>query len=59
LVLYLFYRRHRKLPLLGSEKRNWRKAQADILRTAGELELMDEYLANVKASDERRAKLGT
>jgi APA family basic amino acid/polyamine antiporter len=51
---YLLYRQHRKLPLLRSHKRDWRKAQVGILRDAGELELMDEYLANLKSSDERR-----
>ena len=55
-VLYFFYRRHRKMPFLRSQPHDWRKAQAEILRSAGELELMDEYVANVKASDERRAK---
>jgi APA family basic amino acid/polyamine antiporter len=59
LLFYLVYRRHRRLPILGSQKHNWRSAQADILRRAGELELMDEYHANVKASDERRAKQET
>ncbi len=58
LILYLIYRHHRRLPLFGSQKHNWRKAQTEILRRAGELELMDEYHANLKASDERRAKLG-
>ncbi len=53
-VLYLIYRRYRRLPLLRSQKRDWRSTQMDILRRSGELELMDEYLANLKASDERR-----
>jgi basic amino acid/polyamine antiporter, APA family len=57
LVLYLVYRRHRKLPMLGSQKRDWRRSQVNILRHAGELELMDEYIANVKASDARQAKV--
>jgi basic amino acid/polyamine antiporter, APA family len=56
LVLYLVYRRRRKLPLFGSQKRDWRRAQVDILRRAGELELMDEYVANLKARDARCAK---
>ena len=55
LLLYLVYRHYRKLPLLRSQPRDWRNAQTEILRRAGELELMDEYLANVKASDARRA----
>jgi len=59
LILYIAYRRHRRLPLLRSERRDWRSAQVDILRRAGELELMDEYVANVRASDARRAAKGT
>ncbi len=55
LIFYLVYRNHRRLPLLRSERRDWRNSQTEILRRAGELELMDEYLANLKASDERRA----
>jgi hypothetical protein len=55
LILYLVYRNHKRLPLLRSQRRDWRSAQTEILRRAGELELMDEYLANLKASDERRA----
>ncbi|MGA8534036.1 MAG: APC family permease [Candidatus Tumulicola sp.] len=58
-VAYFVYRRHRGLPMFGSQKRDWRKAQVDILRNAGELELMDEYVANVKASDARRAMAQT
>jgi APA family basic amino acid/polyamine antiporter len=55
-ILYLLYRNHRRLPLLRSQRRDWRNDQIDILRRAGELELMDEYVANLKASDARRAK---
>jgi APA family basic amino acid/polyamine antiporter len=55
IVLYLIYRKRKGLPMLHSQPRNWRKAQVEILRAAGELELMDEYVANVKASDARRA----
>jgi APA family basic amino acid/polyamine antiporter len=54
-ILYLVYRHHRRLPLLRSQRRDWRGAQTEILRRAGELELMDEYVANIKASDARRA----
>jgi len=55
IITYFIYRRHRALPLLGSQTHDWRKRQVDILRNAGELELMDEYIANLKASDQRRA----
>jgi APA family basic amino acid/polyamine antiporter len=56
LILYFAYRKRKGLPLLHSVKRDWRSEQMEILRRAGELELMDEYVANVKESDERRAK---
>jgi APA family basic amino acid/polyamine antiporter len=59
IVLYFFYRRHRKLPLLRSQPHDWRKSQVEILRNAGELELMDEYIANVKASDARKNRGGS
>lgn len=52
-LLYFIYRRRKNLPIFRSQKNDWRVAQVDILRDAGELELMDEYIANVKASDAR------
>ncbi len=58
-ILYLVYRHYRKLPLFRSQPRDWRTSQVDILRRSGELEFMDEYIANVKASDARRAGLTT
>ncbi len=57
MILYFVYRKSRGLPLLHSRKRDWRTEQMEILRRAGELELMDEYIANVKASDERHEKV--
>jgi APA family basic amino acid/polyamine antiporter len=54
LILYFIYRKRKGLPVLRSNKRDWRSEQTEILRRAGELELMDEYIANLKASDERR-----
>ncbi len=55
LVGYLIYRRKKRLPVFRSQPHNWRKAQTNILLEAGELEMMDEYLANVKRMDARRA----
>lgn len=57
LCIYFIYRKRKGLPVFHSQPHNWREEQAAILRRAGELELMDEYLANVKASDERRVKV--
>ncbi|MBV8372951.1 MAG: APC family permease [Candidatus Eremiobacteraeota bacterium] len=49
IIAYFIYRRHRGLPMFRSQTRDWRKAQVDILRNAGELELMDQYVAKLKA----------
>ena len=53
-ILYVIYRARKKLPLFRSKKRDWRNEQIEILRRAGELELMDEYLENLRSSDERK-----
>ncbi len=55
IIGYMLYRRHKGLPVFRSQRHDWRKAQITILREAGELELMDEYLVNVKRMDERAA----
>ncbi|HTC31495.1 MAG TPA: APC family permease [Candidatus Acidoferrum sp.] len=55
ILLYIAYRMRKRLPIFGSRKRDWRTEQIEILRRAGELELMDEYVANVRASDKRRS----
>ncbi len=56
ILLYFVYRKRKGLPVLRSSKRDWRTEQTEILRRAGELELMDEYLENLKASEQRRAE---
>ncbi|MFY9780451.1 MAG: APC family permease [Candidatus Baltobacteraceae bacterium] len=58
IIGYLVYRRSKGLPVFRSQPRNWRKAQIGILQEAGELELMDTYLANVKAMEQRKAGAG-
>jgi APA family basic amino acid/polyamine antiporter len=55
IIIYFIYRARHDLPLFRSKPREWRKEQVEILRNAGELELMDEYIANVKASNARQA----
>jgi hypothetical protein len=37
------------LPLLGSRPVDWPKQQITILKDAGELELMDEYIEKLRA----------
>ena len=56
---YLWYRKKKKLPIFGSRKHEWEQQQISILRDAGELELMDEYLSNLRKRDEARAKTAT
>lgn len=51
-VLYLVYRHRKGLPVFGSQDHNFRNRQVDILRNAGELELMDEYVKNLRAHAE-------
>lgn len=55
-ILYFIYRRHRKMPFLRSQKRDWRKHQMEILRTSGDLELLDQYTQALRAADERAGK---
>lgn len=47
---YIVYRRHKRLPLFRSVKRDWIKEQTAILMAAGELEQMDLYRDNVRKS---------
>jgi basic amino acid/polyamine antiporter, APA family len=42
---YLIYRKRKGLPVLRSRAMDWGAEQVAILRDAGELELMDEYIA--------------
>ncbi|MEO6913829.1 MAG: APC family permease, partial [Candidatus Baltobacteraceae bacterium] len=52
-IFYLIYRYNKKLPVFRSQNHEFEKAQIEILRDAGELESMDEYIAKLKARDER------
>ncbi|MBC5810136.1 MAG: amino acid permease [Candidatus Eremiobacteraeota bacterium] len=54
-ICYLIYRKRKGYPVFRSRPHDWRAQQMKILQEAGELELMDEYVANVKASDARAA----
>ncbi len=48
---YIIYRLHKRLPLFGSVKRDWNRDQVQILRNAGELDLMDELVSKLKERD--------
>ncbi len=48
IIAYAVYRVRKKLPVFGSVARNWNRDQVQILRNAGELELMDELVGKLK-----------
>lgn len=58
IIGYLLYRKRKRLPVFRSQPHDWRKAQINILQSAGELEMMDEYILNVRKMDEQRATHG-
>jgi APA family basic amino acid/polyamine antiporter len=49
LIGYLFYRRHKKLPVFRSRPQDWDAQQVLILKDAGELESMDELIEKLRA----------
>ncbi len=55
IIGYVIYRRRKGLPVIRTKGKDWKRQQIQILRDAGELELMDQYLANVKAMEARKA----
>jgi APA family basic amino acid/polyamine antiporter len=48
IIGYFVYRRRKGLPLLGSRPIDWPRQQITILKDAGELELMDEYIEKLR-----------
>ena len=56
-VLYLMYRSRKRLPVFKSQDHDFAAQQVEILRNAGELELMDEYVNNVNASQGGRREI--
>ena len=58
LIYYFFWRRRNKLPLLKSVKHNWEKEQIDVLTSAEEYDLVEEY-KNALAQRDRKVKRDT
>ena len=58
LIYYFFWRRRNKLPLLNSIKHNWEKEQIDVLTSAEEYDLVEEY-KNALAQRDRKVKRDT
>ncbi|HKV03207.1 MAG TPA: APC family permease, partial [Ktedonobacteraceae bacterium] len=47
LLIYFWYRRHRKLPVRKALRRNWEKEQLLVYEDAGEHDMADEYRENL------------
>jgi APA family basic amino acid/polyamine antiporter len=58
IILYFIYRRHKKLPLLGTVKQNWEQRQIDVLTSAEEYELVENYKMVLSERNKRWAKQG-
>ncbi len=48
LLIYSWYRRHKKLPIRKSLQRNWEKEQLHVYEDAGEHDMADEYRENLE-----------
>lgn len=48
LLIYTWYRRHKKLPARKSLKRDWEKEQLLVYEDAGEYDMADEYRENLE-----------
>ncbi len=49
ILVYALYRKHAGRPIFGSTDHEWPKRQKQILAKAGELEMLDQYRAALKA----------
>jgi basic amino acid/polyamine antiporter, APA family len=58
LAFFVFYRRHRGLPVLSSIPRDWSHEQIAVYRESGEGALADEYIEALRRR-ERRSKGGS
>lgn len=50
-VFYAVYRQRRRLPVLGSLTRDWRKLHDETLANAGEIEMLDQYRDGIRRLD--------
>jgi APA family basic amino acid/polyamine antiporter len=58
IALYFIYRRHKKLPLLGTVKQNWEQKQIEVLASAEEYELVENYKMVLSERNKRWLKMG-
>ncbi|MFH1825196.1 MAG: APC family permease [Candidatus Firestonebacteria bacterium] len=53
LIYYFIYRAKNKLPLVGSVERNWEKEQIEVLESAEEYDLVEQYKIALKDRDKK------
>jgi APA family basic amino acid/polyamine antiporter len=54
---YAWYRKKQKLPIFGSVKRNWEKEQIDVLTSAEEFDLLEQYKLALAERDRNRKEI--
>lgn len=54
LIYYAFYRRSQKLPIFGSVERDWEREQIEVLTSAEEFDLLEQYKNALQARDRKR-----
>jgi APA family basic amino acid/polyamine antiporter len=56
ILYYVLYRRSQKLPVFGSIPRNWEKEQIEVLTSAEEFDLLEQYKVALASRDKHRAE---
>ena len=53
-LYYVWYRRKRKLPVFGTVKRDWEEEQKNVLASAEEFDLLEQYKVALSARDRHK-----
>ncbi|MCX7918394.1 MAG: APC family permease [bacterium] len=56
-IYYAWYRKRRGFPIFGSIKRNWEEQQKQVLESAEEFDLLEQYKNALAERDRKRAPL--
>ena len=56
IIIYFLFRRYKKLPILGSVKHDWEQKQIEVLTSAEEYELVENYKQALADRNKRLAK---
>jgi len=55
-IYYAWYRRKQRLPIFRSVERNWEKEQMDVLTSAEEFDLLEQYKVALQDRDKQRKR---